>query len=99
MDYAASPLPFFFTSDPRWQHCRLAPLAPVQTLHVRRGNTALLETERGRVWLTCEGRPDDHFLDAGQRLLVQGPARLRVSAEGTEDASLRWACQRGAIKA
>jgi hypothetical protein len=91
MDYAASS-PAFPTPVPLpWQRQPLAPLQPVQTLHVRTGETAVLETERGRVWLTCEGRPEDHFLEAGQRLQFAGPARLRVSADGRAAAYLRWA--------
>ncbi|MBN9368107.1 MAG: DUF2917 domain-containing protein [Comamonadaceae bacterium] len=73
-----------------WQQTALAPRQPVQTLAVRRGETALVEATRGRIWLTRDGQPQDHILEAGQRLAFTGPARLRVSAEGGS-AQLRWA--------
>ena len=69
---------------------RSTPRQPVQTLAVRRGETALVEATQGRVWLTRDGQPQDHILEAGQRLAFAGPARLRVSAEGG-GAQLRWA--------
>lgn len=53
----------------------------VQTLALRRGETAWLAAEQGRVWVTRDGLPDDYFLDAGQCMAFNGPARLRVSAE------------------
>ena len=69
---------------------RSTPRQPVQTLAVRRGETALVEATQGRVWLTRDGQPQDHILEVGQRLAFAGPARLRVSAEGG-GAQLRWA--------
>jgi hypothetical protein len=47
----------------------------------------------GRLWLTRSGDPDDHFVEAGSRLLLDGhgcvvendsrtPARLRLSRRG-----------------
>lgn len=82
----------------RWQH--LSVLQAVQSLLLlRTGESAVLEVEQGRVWLTCAGLPDDHFLDAGQRLAVSGPARPHLSAEGTGFARLRWATYRARGKA
>ena len=63
----------------------------VQVLDVRRNETALLEMEDGRAWVTCDGRLEDYFLEPGQRLSFAGPVRLRVSAEGGVP-RLRWAC-------
>jgi len=63
----------------------LAPLASpagaVRTLAFAAGLTEL-RVLQGRVWLTCEGQSEDHFLSAGQSLPLQGPARLHLSAEG-----------------
>lgn len=62
----------------------------MQALNFRRGETALLEVEHGRVWVTCDGRKEDYVLDAGQRLSFPGPVCLRVSALGGP-ARLCWA--------
>ncbi|MBN8486828.1 MAG: DUF2917 domain-containing protein [Burkholderiales bacterium] len=54
----------------------------VHTLDCAAG-PAELRVLQGRVWLTVEGRPQDHFLSAGQSYRVHaGPARLHLSAEG-----------------
>lgn len=74
----------------QWQRQSLPPRQAVQVLAFQRGETALLAVEHGRVWLTCDGRLEDYFLDAGQRLSFTGPVRLRVSAEGGP-ARLCWA--------
>lgn len=68
----------------------LAPREPVQTLAVHRYKTVLIEATQGRIWLTRDGQMQDHILEAGQHLAFTGPARLRVSAEGS-GAQLRWA--------
>jgi hypothetical protein len=66
----------------------------VQVLDFPAGETALLEVEQGRVWVTCDGLLEDYFMTPGQRLSCTGPARLRVSAEGPLPARLNWARQR-----
>lgn len=75
----------------QWKREPLPPLQAVQVLDFRAGDTALLEVEQGRVWVTCDGLLEDYFLDAGQRLTFTGPVRLRVSAEGRRPARLNWA--------
>ena len=75
----------------QWKRQPLPPLQAVQVLDFRAGDTALLEVEHGRVWVTCDGLLEDYFLDAGQRLTFTGPVRLRVSAEGHCPARLNWA--------
>jgi hypothetical protein len=75
----------------QWNRQPLPPLQAVQALEFRAGETALLEVEQGRVWVTCDGLLEDYFLEAGQRLSFTGPARLRVSAEGGRPARLNWA--------
>lgn len=75
----------------RWNRQPLPPPQAVQTLEFRAGETALLEVEQGRVWVTCDGLLEDYFLEAGQRLSFTGPVRLRVSAEGRRPALLNWA--------
>ncbi|MBY0408834.1 MAG: DUF2917 domain-containing protein [Burkholderiaceae bacterium] len=78
----------------QWKRQPLPPLQAVQVLDFRAGHIALLEVEQGRVWLTCDGLLEDYFLEAGQRLSLTGPVRLRVSAEGIRPARLIWAQQR-----
>lgn len=104
MDYAPSlpsPMPLALQWQRQslptlaWHTQPLPPQQAVQVLDFRRGETALLEVEHGRVWVTCDGRLEDYFLDAGQRLSFAGPARLRVSAESSQ-ARLCWARLRGA---
>lgn len=80
----------------QWNRQPLPPLQAVQALEFRSGETALLEVEQGRVWVTCDGLLEDYFLDAGQRLSFTGPVRLRVSAEGSRPARLSWARHRTA---
>lgn len=75
----------------QWNRQPLPPPQAVQTLEFRTGETALLEVEQGRVWVTCDGLLEDYFLEAGQRLSFTGPVRLRVSAEGQRPARLNWA--------
>ena len=57
------------------------PAGRVRSLDCARG-PAELRVLQGRVWLTCEGQPEDHVLWAGQVHRLQGPARLHLSAEG-----------------
>lgn len=78
----------------QWKRQPLEPQQTVQVLDFCAGDIALLEVEQGRVWVTCDGLLEDYFLEAGQRLSFTGPARLRVSAEGTQPARLIWAQQR-----
>lgn len=78
----------------RWNRQPLPPPQAVQTLGFRAGETALLEVEQGRVWVTCDGLLEDYFLEAGQRLSFTGPVRIRVSAEGQRPALLNWALHR-----
>lgn len=89
MAHTALLLPPATHSTP-WEQTALAPRQPVQTLAMRRGETALVEATQGRSWLTRDGQAQDHILEAGQHLAFVGPARLRVSAEGG-GAQLRWA--------
>ena len=82
-----TPLP---ETNARWNSLHLQPAASVQTLHISAGQTLWLESRAGRIWLTCEGQLQDHFLEAAQGLQFSGPARIYLSAEGTLPAQLRW---------
>lgn len=46
---------------------------------------------QGRVWISREGYAEDLFLDSGQVLRLQEPARLHLSAEQAAPAWVRLA--------
>lgn len=77
------------SAGPAGEALHLPPLAGpagrVHTLDCPAG-AAALRVIQGRVWLTVEGQPEDHFLSAGQALALHGPARLHLSAEGGRSA-------------
>ncbi|SDM64407.1 Protein of unknown function [Oryzisolibacter propanilivorax] len=84
---------------PAWQECHLAPGQAPRLLVVPRGTRLLLQVGQGQVWLTCEGQPRDHFLEADAAaqadgnapLVIAGPARLHVGTAGASAAAvLRW---------
>ena len=56
-------------------------LPPGQALRLPARPQALLQVLRGRVWLTCAGDPDDHFLAAGQHWPL-GAAGVVIEADG-----------------
>ncbi|WP_313077581.1 DUF2917 domain-containing protein [Melaminivora sp.] len=86
-------------APPRWRELSLPARQPVHVVEVPRGARLLLQGRGGRVWLTCDGRPDDLFLEAGAQLAVTGPARLRLGAYGDVDARLRCAQATGNAQA
>lgn len=54
---------------------------------------AELRVLQGRIWLTVEGRPEDHFLSAGQSYRMHaGPVRVHLSAEGRCSARVSLTC-------
>lgn len=89
-DACAAPATAFAPPTLPWQRLSLQPSQAAQVLDFRRDETALLEVAQGRVWVTCDGRLEDYFIDAGQRLSFPGPVRLRVGAESGA-ARLHWA--------
>lgn len=77
------------TPAAHWHTLTLAPRAAPQAIRLGTGSH-LLQSGQGRVWLTREGDISDYFVAPGTPLLLQGPARLHVSAEGASPAALRW---------
>lgn len=65
----------------------------VQHIHVPARMAAVIQVEQGLVWLTCDGRLEDHFLAAGECTTLQGPVHLRLSAEGAGVTSFHCALQ------
>ena len=49
-----------------------------------------VEVERGRLWVTREGDPDDRVLAAGQSLTVAAGERLWVGPWQREDDAPQW---------
>lgn len=56
-------------------------LAPRQAITLRESGSAVLRVRIGRIWLTCSGDPQDHFLVAGDVMRL-GPGRVVVEADG-----------------
>jgi hypothetical protein len=95
-----SPLPYTITrpvfapSSPRParaetpQSILRLPPAPVQHLECAAGGHTELTVRQGLIWLTCEGRPEDVFLAAGEVWSVNGAARLYLNAENAQEALL-----------
>ncbi|MPS88124.1 MAG: DUF2917 domain-containing protein [Comamonas sp.] len=73
-----------------WKTLSLQAAASVQTMHLGAGLSLCLQAQSGIVWLTCEGQPRDYFLQAGELLRFDGPARLYLGTQGSQDATLRW---------
>lgn len=58
-------------------------LHPGQLLRWRRAPRAVeLVVVQGRVWVTCAGDADDHFLEAGARFPLGGRRRVLIGGEG-----------------
>lgn len=53
-----------------------------QFLHFQRPRQLCLRAERGSLWITVDGEPDDIELDAGQSRIFDGRARVLVSSLG-----------------
>ncbi len=51
-----------------------------QFLHFRRPRQLCLRAERGSLWITVDGEPDDIELDAGDSRVFDGPARVLVGS-------------------
>lgn len=72
----------------------LSPLSPRRVLprgHVtclNRPHDGILRiaVEHGRLWLTQEGDPDDHFIAAGEDIALCGPGSVVVESDGATDA-------------
>lgn len=72
----------------------LSPLSPRRVLprgHVtclNRPHDGILRiaVEHGRLWLTQEGDPDDHFIAAGEDLALCGPGAVVLESDGAVDA-------------
>ncbi len=56
-------------------------LAPGRLLRWQQHEAVRLRVAAGRVWITRCGDPDDHFLDAGQHMLLAPRAQVLVGAE------------------
>jgi hypothetical protein len=86
--------PVFAPSSPRParaetpQSVLRLPPAPVHLFECPAGGQTELTVRQGFIWLTCEGRPEDVFLAAGEVWSVNGAARLHLNAENGQEALL-----------
>jgi hypothetical protein len=64
---------------------RIEPLAlqPGQPLRLGRARGRRVVCERGCVWITAPGEPDDIFLHAGQHWTIPANGLVLVEAEGS----------------
>ena len=67
---------------------RLMVLQPGQLLRLSVVGSQRLTVGQGRLWLTQSGSPVDHFLSAGQTLIVDAGRRPVVESDTAEPASL-----------
>lgn len=56
-------------------------LAPGRLLRWQQHEPVRLRVAAGRVWITRCGDPDDHFLDAGEHMLLAPRAQVLIGAE------------------
>lgn len=56
-------------------------LQPGRLIRWRRAAGTRLCVSSGRVWVTQAHDPDDHFLEAGQSMLLRPHARVLIGAE------------------
>ena len=54
----------------------------VQHLQIATGQALRIHVQQGTLWLTEAGKQQDRVLQAGQHLLLTGPAQLVLSALG-----------------
>ena len=54
----------------------------VQQLRIAAGQSLRIHVQQGTLWLTEAGKQQDRVLQAGQHLLLTGPAQLVLSALG-----------------
>jgi hypothetical protein len=76
-------------SDSTVLHGGTRRLAPRQALRLpRRGGE--LTVLRGRLWLTRNNDPGDHFLEAGQRVRLGSNENAVIEPTGAQGVSLHW---------
>ena len=68
----------------------------VQQLRIAAGQSLRIHVQQGTLWLTEAGRQQDRVLQAGQHLLLAGPAQLVLSALGPAACALNTRVQTGA---
>ncbi|WP_411885626.1 DUF2917 domain-containing protein [Polaromonas sp. YR568] len=80
-------------------HGGIRRLTPGQTLRLRQSGE--LTVLRGRLWLTRNKDPDDHFIEAGQRVRLGAGENAVIEPAGTaQGASLHWEpCRRNFARA
>ena len=61
----------------------------VQQQHIAAGQTLRIQVQQGTLWLTEVGRQQDRVLQAGQHLLLSGPAQLALGALGPAACALQ----------
>ena len=70
----------------------------VQHLQIASGQALRIHVQQGTLWLTEAGKQQDRVLQAGQHLLLSGPAQLALGALGPSVCALNTRAQTGAAR-
>ena len=65
---------------------RVLPRGLVTSLSRPHDGILRIAVEHGRLWLTQEGDPDDHFIAAGEDFALCGPGTVVLESDGAVDA-------------
>ena len=65
---------------------RVLPRGHVTSLSRPHDGILRIAVEQGRLWLTQEGDPDDHFIAAGEDIALCGPGTVVLESDGAADA-------------
>lgn len=49
-----------------------------------------LHVQAGRLWLTCAGQPDDHFLTSGESWQLPAGCHVTLGCDGASALRLQW---------
>jgi hypothetical protein len=69
-----------------------------ETFSLQRAARTAVTVKRGTVWVTQDGRREDHVLRAGQTLRIDGDEMVIVSALGPAEVALDEGRRRGPVE-
>ncbi|MFM2342917.1 MAG: hypothetical protein RLZZ592_2570 [Pseudomonadota bacterium] len=72
---------------PSFSPRRVLPRGHVTCLSRPHDGILRIAVEHGRLWLTQEGDPDDHFIAAGEDIALCGPGTVVIESDGAADAA------------
>ena len=69
-----------------------------ESFSLKRAARTAVTVKRGSVWVTQDGKPEDHVLQAGQTLRIHGDETVIVSALSASEIELDEGCRRGVVE-